>query len=78
MNFNVTILILKVEGKCNIFWHITLYYFKKGENTTEMQKKKKRNLCSVEKVLWLINCVKSSLWNFMLKISLWTVLLCQV
>ena len=42
MNFNVTILILKVEGKCNIFWHITLYYFKKGENTTEMQKKKKK------------------------------------
>ena len=27
------------------FWHIMLFYFKKGKNTTEMQKKKK--ICAV-------------------------------
>ena len=25
--------------KCAHFWHIMLYYFKEGKNTTEMQKK---------------------------------------
>ena len=28
-----------------IFWHTVLYYFKKGKNATEMQKKKKN--CAV-------------------------------
>ena len=27
------------------FWHIMLYFYKKGKNTTEMQKKKK--ICTV-------------------------------
>ena len=35
MNFSVATLIVKTEEKESIFW---LYYFKKGENTTEMQK----------------------------------------
>ena len=43
MNFCVAILILKMEGKKQHFWHIMLYYFKKGKNTTEMQKK----ICAV-------------------------------
>ena len=39
VNFCRAILILKTEGKKQHFWHITLYYFKKGKNTTETQKK---------------------------------------
>ena len=38
MNFCVAILILKMEEKKQHFWHIMLYYFKKGKNTTETQK----------------------------------------
>ena len=29
------------------FWHIMLYYFKKGENATETQKKKICAICAV-------------------------------
>ena len=50
-----------------------LYYFKKDKSETEMQKKKKMDLC-IEKVLWLIECVKSSLWSFMLETSCWMML----
>ena len=41
------------------FWHIMLFTFKKGKNSTAMQKK--RFVQCMEKVLWLIECVKSSL-----------------
>ena len=34
----------KMDENTQHFWHIMLYYFKKGKKTTEMQKK---NLCSV-------------------------------
>ena len=39
MNFFVPILILKMEENIQHFWRIMLYYFKKGKNATEMQKK---------------------------------------
>ena len=39
VNFCVAILILKMEEKKQHFWHIMLYYFKKGKNATETQKK---------------------------------------
>ena len=38
MNFCVAILMLKMEESRQHLWHITLYYFKKGKNATEMQK----------------------------------------
>ena len=38
-NFNIE------DGKRYKFQHIRLYYFKKGKNATEMQKKKK--ICAV-------------------------------
>ena len=61
-------------GKWATFWHIMLYYFKKGKNTTEMQK-----ICAVyEEVAEMIEHVKSGLWSFMLEISLWTMLHGQV
>ena len=41
VNFCVAILILKMEENTQPFGHITLYYFKKGKNATEMQKKKR-------------------------------------
>ena len=40
-NFCVAILILKREEDMQHFGHIMLYYFKKGKNTTETQKKKR-------------------------------------
>ena len=43
VNFCVAILILKMEENMQHFWHIMLYSFKKGKNTTEMQKK----ICAV-------------------------------
>ena len=39
MNFCVAILILKIEENKQHFQCIMLYYFKKGKNETEMQKK---------------------------------------
>ena len=44
------------------FWQIMLCYFKKGKNATEMQKKKREKFVQhMEKVLWLIECVRSGL-----------------
>ena len=40
MNFYVVILIVNMEENKQHFWCIMLYYFKKGKNATEMQKKK--------------------------------------
>ena len=51
MNFNVTILIMKVEGKCNIFGILCFIISRKVKTQLKCQKKKKRNLWSVEKVL---------------------------
>ena len=39
LNFCVAILILKMEEDTQYFWCIMLYYFKKGKNKTETQKK---------------------------------------
>ena len=39
MNFYVAILILQMEESIQHFWCIMLYYYKKGNNATEMQKK---------------------------------------
>ena len=39
VNFCVAILILKMEEDMQRFWHIMLYYFKKGKNATEIQRK---------------------------------------
>ena len=38
-DFSVVILILKMGENKQDFWHIMLYYFKKGKDTTEMQKR---------------------------------------
>ena len=43
VNFCVAILILKMEEKKQHFWHIMLYYFKKGKTATETHKK----ICAV-------------------------------
>ena len=43
VNICVAILILKMERNKQHFQDIVLYYFKKGKNTTEMQKK----ICAV-------------------------------
>ena len=41
----VAILILKMEEKKQHFWHIMVYYFKKGKNTIKM--KKKKDFCAI-------------------------------
>ena len=38
VNFCAAILILKMEENKQHFWHIMVYYFKRGKNTTETQK----------------------------------------
>ena len=43
VNFCAAILILKMEENTQHFQYIVLYYFKKGEHTTETQKK----ICAV-------------------------------
>ena len=43
MSFFAAILLLKMEENTQHCWHIVLYYFKKGKNTTETQKK----ICAV-------------------------------
>ena len=67
-----------IEGgrKKKCFWHIMLYYFKKDKNTTEMHKK--RFVQCTEKVLWLIEHVRSGIQSFMLEISRWTIFHCQI
>ena len=50
-----------------------LYYFKKGKNNNWNTKKKKFVQC-IEKVLWLMECVRSGLINFVLEISHWMML----
>ena len=39
VNFCAAILILRMEENTQHFWHIMLYYLKKGKNATEMQEK---------------------------------------
>ena len=57
VNFCVAILILKMKEETQHFQHIMFYYFKKGKNTTEMQK-----ICAVyEEVAEMIEHVKSGL-----------------
>ena len=65
VNFCAAILILKMEEKQH-FGHITLYYFKKGKNATDMQKK----ICAVygEGAMTAQTC-QSGLRSFVLEIS---------
>ena len=39
VNFCTAILILKLEEDMQHFWHIMLYYFKKGKSAIDTQKK---------------------------------------
>ena len=69
VNFCVAILILKMEENMQHFQHIMLYYFQKGENSTETHKK---DLCSVwwrccdwlntSKVVCEVSC-----WRFLVR-----------
>ena len=69
MTFCAVILILKMEENTQDFQCVMLYYFNKGKNATERQKK--RFVWCMEKVLWLLECVKSSLWNFLVLLTFW-------
>ena len=69
VNFCVAILILKMEENMEHFWHIILYYFKKGKNATEMQKN-----CAVNREGAVTDHVKSGVQSFVLEISRWSML----
>ena len=70
VDFCVTILILKMEGKKQQFWHIMLYCFKKGKKPTETQK-----ICAVYGEVAVTDHSKlSGLLSFTLEISHWTML----
>ena len=66
----VAILILKMEENTQHFWHIMLYCFKKGKNTTETRKKMR----AVYGEGAVTEHVESGLWSFVLEISCWTML----
>ena len=66
VNFCVAILILKMEENMQHLQHIMLYYFKKGKNATEMQKKKN---CAAYGEGPVTECAKSGLRSFVLEIS---------
>ena len=57
IDFCVAVLILKIEENKQQLWHIMIYYFNKGKNTTKTHK----NVQNVDKVLLLIECVKGGL-----------------
>ena len=69
VNFCAAILILKMEEDMQHF-QLLMLYFKRGKNTTEMQKKKRFVQC-MQQVLWLIECVKSGLWSFLVLLTSW-------
>ena len=71
VNFCATIFILRREENTQHFQCIMLHYFKKGKNATEMQKKKKRSVQCMEKVLRLIKCVRSGLQSFLALLTFW-------
>ena len=71
MNFCVAVLILKMEENKQHLQHIMLYYFKKGKNTIEMQKK---NTCAVYSEGAVTDHVKSGVQSFVLEISRWSML----
>ena len=49
-HFCLAILVLKMEENMQYFWHIMLYYFKKGK--TQLKHTPKKDLCSV----WRRHC----------------------
>ena len=55
--FFLAILILKMVENMQHFWHIVLYYFKKGKNATEMLNK----ICIVHGEGAVTHCLKSGL-----------------
>ena len=62
-----------MEEKKQHFQHIMLYYFKKGKNATETQKKK---TCAVYGEGAVTDGIRQSgLWSFVLEVSRWTMLL---
>ena len=69
VNFCADTFILKIEEYTQHFWCIMFYYFKKGKNANEVQKK--RFLQCMEKVPWLIKHVKSVLWSFLVLLTFW-------
>ena len=74
VNFCAAILILKMEENKQHFWHIMLYYLKKGKNSTAMQK-----ICAVygEGAVTDSMCQKRFA-KFHAEISRWTMLCSRV
>ena len=70
MNFCVAFLILKMEENKWHFWHINIIMYI-ALLFQERWKHKKNGQC-MEKMLWLIEHVKSGLQTFLLEISYWT------
>ena len=71
VNLCEAILVLKMEEYRQPFWHTMLYYFKKGKNATETQKK----ICAVYvKGAVTDSMCRSGLQSLVLEISCWTML----
>ena len=66
------------DGRKNNLFSILCFIISKKVKDVKMQLKHKRFLQCMEKMLWLIECAKSVLRNFVLEISHWTLLHGQV
>ena len=71
MNFCVAILVLKMKENMQHFWHVMLYYFKKGKNTTDTQKEIYAVYREGAVAEW--TCQRLSA-KFVLEISHWTMM----
>ena len=70
MNFWAVILILKMEEDVQHFLAYYALFF--PERETQMQPKhRKRFVRCMEKVLWLMEHVKTGLWSFLVLLTFW-------
>ena len=69
VNFCVVILMLKIEKICNISGILCFIILRKVK--TQLKCKKGWVQC-MEKEMWLIKCVKSDLWSFLLNDGPWS------
>ena len=72
VNFCAAILILRMEEDTQHFWHIVII----SRKVKTWLKHKNSFVQCVEKVPWLIKCVKSGLWSFLTYWHFGQIILC--
>ena len=72
MNFCVAILTLKMKENKQYFWHIMLYYFRKGKMQLKHTHTHTKIRATYREGAVTDRCIKSGLQRFRLEISRWT------